>query len=195
MNIVERAKGIILNPKEEWEKISQETNTPRVILTSYLIPLALIPAIAGLIGFGLIGGPFTTFSYGIKYALIILLSTIGGAYLSALVIDQLATSFNSEKNFARAFALVVFSFTPMLIAGVLYLLPVVNFLVYFIYIAGIYGLYILYLGMKPMMKSPDDKVPVYYVVSLLVLIVSYALLYKILFRIFIGSMIRAATGF
>jgi hypothetical protein len=192
MNIVERAKGIILKPKEEWEKISQETNNTSVILTTYLIPLALIPTFASLIGFGLIGGPFTTFSFGIKYAIITLISYIVSTYLAAIVIDQLARSFNSEKNFTHAFALVAFSYTPMMLAGVLYILPVLSTLVF---IAGIYSLYILYLGLKPMMKTPDDKVTVYFIVSLLVLIVAYAIIYTILYKIFIGSMIRAAIRY
>jgi len=193
MNILERAKGIILKPKEEWEKIGQETNNSTVILTTYLIPLALISAVASLIGYGLIGyGSFSTFSFGIKHAIIMLISIIGGAYLTAFIIDLLAPSFNAEKNFGRAFALVVYSYTPMMVAGVLYIFPVLGVIVL---LASLYGLYILYLGMKPMMKSPDDKVTIYFIVSLIVLIVVYFVLSYLLSSIFIGSVVRATAGF
>jgi len=193
MNIVQRAKGIILKPKEEWEKISQENNSHSTILINYLIPLALIPAIASLIGYGLIGyGPFSSLSFGIKHAIIMLVSTIGGAYLTAFIIDILAPSFGAEKNYDKAFALVVFAYTPQLVAGVFYILPVLGVLAL---LAGLYGLYVLYLGIKPMMKSPDDKVTVYFIVSLVVVIVVYFVLSSILTSIFIGSVFRAAAGF
>ncbi len=193
MNIVERAKGIIFKPKNEWGKISQEENNNSTILIGYLIPLALIPAIGTFIGYGLIGyGPFSTLISGITRAIIILVTIIGGAYLTAFIIDILATSFNAEKNFNRAFALVAFAYTPQLVAGILYILPALGILVW---LAGLYGLYILYLGLKPMMKAPDDKVTVYFIISLVVMIVVYIVLSAILTSIFIGGIIRAASGF
>ncbi len=193
MNIVERAKGIIFKPKEEWEKISQEPNSNSVILTSYLIPLALIPAVFSLIGYGLIGyGPFSSLTFGIKHAVISLVITIGGAYLTAFIIDILAPSFNAEKNFNRAFALVVFANTPQMVAGIFYILPVLGVLAL---LAGLYGLYVLYLGMKPMMKTPNEKVTVYFIVSLIVVIAVYFVLSSILTSIFVGGMVRAAAGF
>ena len=193
MNIVQRAKGIILKPKEEWETISQENSSTTSILTSYFIPLALIPAIASLIGYGLIGyGPFSSLAFGIKQAVIMLVTLIGGAYLTAFIIDVLAPSFGAEKNYNRAFALVVFAYTPQMVVGIFYILPVLGVLAM---MAGLYGLYILYLGMKPMMKAPDDKVTVYFIISLVVVIVVYFILSSILSAVFVGSMVRAAAGF
>ena len=193
MNIIERAKGIILKPKEEWEKISQENTSSSVVLINYLIPLALIPAIASFIGYGLIGyGPFSAISFGIKYAIIHLVSIIGGAYLTAFIVDSLAPGFNAEKNFNRAFALISFAYTPMLVAGIFNILPALAVIAL---LAGLYGLYILYLGIKPMMKAPDDKVTVYFIVSLLILIVTYIVISRILISIFVGSLVRAAAGF
>ena len=55
MNLVERAKKIILQPKTEWVVIEQESIQPAQLVSSYLIPLALIPAIASFIGYGFIG--------------------------------------------------------------------------------------------------------------------------------------------
>lgn len=193
MNIVERAKGIILKPKEEWEKISQENTPNTTILTTYLIPLALIPAIASLIGYGLIGyGPFSSLPFGVKQAVIMLVTLIGGAYLTAFIIDTLAPSFGAEKNYNRAFALVVFAYTPQMVVGIFYILPALGVLAL---LAGLYGLYVLYLGIKPMMKAPDEKVTVYFIVSLVVVIVVYFVLSAILTSIFVGSLVRAAAGF
>ena len=46
MNIVERAKAIILKPKETWEIIKAEQTTVRELFTSYAAVLAVIPAAA-----------------------------------------------------------------------------------------------------------------------------------------------------
>jgi hypothetical protein len=188
MKIVDRVKGIILNPKKEWEVISQENTSSATLLITYLFPLVLIPAIASLIGYGLIGyrvafiGHIAGFSWGIKWAVIMLVNMILGVYLTAFIIDFLAPNFGAVKNFNNAFSLVVHSYTPMMVAGILYLLPSLGTLAA---LAGLYGLYILYLGLKPMMKSPDDKTTTYFVVSLIVMIVVYAVLSTVLAAIFI----------
>jgi hypothetical protein len=44
MEIISKVKNILLNPKTEWEVISEKNDTHSKVLVSYLIPLALIPA-------------------------------------------------------------------------------------------------------------------------------------------------------
>jgi len=186
MNLIERAKNIILKPKDEWAVIEQETTPVSELVTSYLIPLALIPAVAGFIRYGVIGyghflGP--SISWGIKQAIVSFVASIGGAYLSAIVIDSLAPNFNSVKDFRKSMQLVVFSYTPMLIAGIFALIPALGILS----IVGLYGLYLLYLGIAPIMKTPEDKVTGYFVVSLLVIIIVYVVLAAILSALIIGG--------
>lgn len=50
MNIVERAKNILISPKTEWEVIKNEQSTVADLFTKYALILALIPAVAGFIG-------------------------------------------------------------------------------------------------------------------------------------------------
>lgn len=191
MNLIERAKNILIKPKEEWLVIDQENTSVSQLVTGYLIPLAFIPAIAVFIRYGLIGfGPFAaaSFSLGIKYAVVSFVSTIGGVYLSAFIIDALSTNFASTKDFRKSMQLVVYSYTPMLIAGIFQIVPALGILG----IVGLYGLYILYLGIAPMMKTPADKVTGYFVLSLVVIIVIYIVLAAILTSIFLsGSIARS----
>jgi hypothetical protein len=197
MNIVDRVKAIILNPKKEWEVISQENTLSATLLTSYLIPLVLIPVIASFIGYGLIGyrvpfiGHVAGLSSGFNWAVIMLINMIAGIYISAFIIDFLATNFGAERNFNKAFSLVTYAYTPSLVAGVFFLLPSLRILVT---LAGIYGLYLLYLGLKPMMKSPEEKTTTYFIVSLIVVVAVYVLLATILGAIFIrNSMVNPAA--
>src|SRR5512143_2658943 len=71
MDIVERAKNIIMTPKTEWLVIAAEEPNTAQILKGYVLPLALIQAIAYAIGLGVIGrGMTTSFSWGIAMGLI-----------------------------------------------------------------------------------------------------------------------------
>jgi hypothetical protein len=185
MNLVERAKSIILKPKEEWIVIDQETTSVSTLIVTYLFPLALIPAIAAFIGYGVVGVAFfgPVLSWGIKQAIVSFITTMLGVYISAYVIDMLAPNFGSTKDFRKAFQLVVYAYTPVMLAGAFQAIPILGLLG----IVGLYGLYLLYIGIKPMMKTPDDKVTAYFVVSLLVIIAVYFVLGAILTIIFIGK--------
>jgi hypothetical protein len=187
MKISDRAKQIILKPKDEWAVIDQESTSIKDLVTGYLAPLALIPTIASLIGYGFFY-KLHSLGFGIKYAILYFITFIGGALLTAWVIDSLATSFGSTKDFRKAMQLVVYSYTPMMVAGVLMIFPSLSPIML---VAGLYSLYLLYLGFKPLMKTPDDKLMTYFVVSLVVMIVVYFVISTILMRLIIGNPLSA----
>src|SRR4030042_3705118 len=140
MNIIERGKKIILKPKDEWMVIDQESTSVRELVIQYLIPLALIPTIASLIGFGFLAKA-AAFSWGIKYAIVYFIVFVAGALLTAWIIDALAPSFGSTRDFRKAMQLVTYSYTPMMVAAVVMIFPSLSWIML---LAGIYSLYILY---------------------------------------------------
>ncbi|MHB8054512.1 MAG: Yip1 family protein [Candidatus Aminicenantales bacterium] len=173
MNIIERAKGIILKPKEEWVKIKGESTPVMTLFMNYVLILAAIPAVAQFIGYALIGRrilSFGTFRWPIGTALVgavvsYVLSVVS-IYVAGFVINLLAPSFGSKPNLENAMKLVVYSMTPMWVAGIFYIFPVLGLLAGLV---GLYGLYVLYLGFSnPMMDTPQDKVLPYLVVSILI---------------------------
>jgi hypothetical protein len=185
MNIVERAKNIIMTPKTEWPVINAETPAVNEIMLNYVLPLALIPALAHVIGYGIVSGAIvsSSLSVGIAMGLVSFLSAVVGVYITAYVVDFLAPNFSSEKNLGRAVQLVAYSYTPGWVAGVLYIFPVIGWLAG---LAALYGLYLVYLGMPYVMKTPQDKVVPYLLVTILVVIVVYFVLALILTPIFFG---------
>ncbi len=192
MTLVDRAKGIILSPKSEWSTISGETPNIGQILTTYVLPLAVIPAIAAIIGFGLIGmGAFVSLSYGLAMGFVHFVSAFIIVYLAAFVIDWLAPNFGSEKNLGRAVQLVAYSYTPAWVAGVLFIFP---FLSWLVTLASLYGLYLMYLGLPALMKTPPDKAVGYLVVSIIVLIIVYAVIGSVLALILLPLFGVAALG-
>ncbi len=189
MNLVERVKNILVNPKTEWEVIEKESTPVQELVTGYLLILALLPFFGNLIGYWLVGyrvpfvGYESGFGLGLRHGIIAFASPVIAAFIAAFVINSLAPSFSSIKDFRRAMQLVVYSFTPSLVAGILMIIPSLGIIAT---LAGIYGLYILYVGMKPIMKTPDEKVTSYFIVSLLVIIVASLVVGAILSALFVG---------
>jgi hypothetical protein len=190
MNLVNRAKNILFTPKAEWTAIEAENAPHMKVFTTYVIPLALIPAVAALIGYGVIGYSVlgthvANFGWGLRQAVVQYITMLGGTYLTAFVIDALAANFGAQKDFNRAFSLVAYAYTPMFVGGIFYLLPSLSWLAS---LAGLYGLYLLYIGLQPMMKVPAEKQTGYFVVSLLVMIAVSAVLSVILAAILLKGM-------
>jgi hypothetical protein len=188
MNLIDRVKNIIASPNKEWDVIAAEQPDAAKIVTGYVLPLTALAAIAAFIGYGLIGFRILGFrvtgmEWGLYYALTAFIAGIASVYLTALVIDMLAPSFNSEKNFNRSLQLVAYSFTPMWIGGILSIFPPIALIGS---LFGIYGLYLLYLGIPKLKKTPADKHVGYFVVSLIVLIVVYWILVWILHSILLN---------
>lgn len=160
-DIFQRAKNIILNPKSEWTTIDNENNSHSQVLTNYLLWLALIPAICLIIGWS------SDFGFGIKLAVKQYLTIIGGTYLTAWIINELAPRYNGVKNFNKAFELVAYCYTAICVAGIFYLFSILGILAF---VAGLYSLYTLYVGLKPMMKAPEETNGLYFIVSLICMI-------------------------
>ena len=178
-----------MTPKTEWDLISGENSGHVKLLTGYLIPLALIPAVAGFIGYGLIGYNVIGFhigsvGFGIRQAVVSFISTVGGVYLSAWIISFLADKFDSLKSFDKAFELVAYSYTPMCVAGILLIYTPLSFLAT---LGGLYGLYLLYVGLAPMLQTPAEKKTPFFLVSLLAIVLVSVILSAILGAVIISS--------
>ena len=160
MNFIERVKGILLRPKEEWQTIAGETTTIADLYKNYVILLAAIGPIASVIGMSIVGismpfvgsfrMPVTT---SIASAAVHYVLTLAGVYILALIIDALAPTFAGEKNLTQAFKVAVYSYTPGWVVGIFSIIPLLSVLG----ILGLYGLYLLYLGLPVLMKCPQEK--------------------------------------
>jgi len=197
MNIVERAKNILLTPQKEWDVIKGENTTVMDLFTKYAIILAAIPAIAGFIGFALIGVTIFggTFRYPIGPALVwaALTYVLGliGIYILALIVDTLAPSFGAKKDFISSLRAVVYSYTASWVAGIFLLIPSLSVISA---IAGIYSLVLLYLGIKKLKDPPADKMVGYYVVTLIVALVVYFIIGYLVTRVAFGASLYGLGG-
>ena len=175
MNLIERAKNIVLQPKTEWGVIAGETTSTGDLYKNYIAPLAAIGPVASFIGLSLIGAsvPFlgtirVPILSGLSMAIVSFVMALVGVFVIALVIDALAANFGGEKNPAQALKAATYSFTPAWLAGVLNLIPSLGVLVL---LASLYGIYLLYLGLPVLMKAPADKALPYTVIVVVCAIV------------------------
>ena len=204
MELFERIKTLLFNPKEEWTIIEAENAHHSKVVVGHLLILALIPAVAifvnhywtwtealakatepysrnGVISPEIIERIKAQFPFdakmGIIWAVQQLILILGGAYIAAVVINALSDQFGSAKDFDRTFSLVAYSYTPLCIAGILYIYNPFAWLVPY---AGLYGLYLLYTGLDIQLKPPAEKRTVCFIISLIAVIAVWVILSKII---------------
>ncbi len=191
MNIIERVKNILLTPKTEWDVVTGETATSQSLLISYVLPLSVVAAAGSLLKGLLIAGAYGV-SFFIVGAVIAFIASVLSYYITVIIVDMLAPSFDSEKNMGKSAQLVAYSGTPSYLGGLLSFIPVIGWLIALA--AWAYGVYLMYLGIGPLKKTPEDKKIVYMLVAFLIMIVLYFILVAILGAILYSAMGFAAVG-
>jgi hypothetical protein len=176
MNLVDRAKRILLSPQTEWEVIDNEPTTPAQLFTGYAMPLAAIGPIAQLIGYSVFGVsvPFAgtyrvPLGSAIPHALLTYVLALAGTFVLGLIIDALAPTFNGQRNQIQALKVAVYASTASWVAGIFHLIPSLWLLT----LLGLYSLYLLYLGLPILMKSPRDKAVPYTAVVIVAAVVLF----------------------
>ena len=188
MNLVARAKGILLSPRNEWTVIDGEPATVASLYTGYIIPLAAIPAIAGFIGLsifgvGVLGNTFRVpILRGLSSACVQYVGALLGAYVLALIIDALAPNFGGQKNPIQALKVAAYASTASWLSGIFLMLPSLRILG----LLGLYSLYLLLLGLPKLMKAPEDKALGYTAVVVICAVV---------LAMVVGEVSRLMTGY
>ena len=181
MSLVDRVKGIVLSPKEEWPKIESEAATVPALYTGYIMILAAIGPVALLIH---------SLALGIVGAIVMYIAALGATYVMALIVDVLAPTFGGEKNFIQSLKLTAYSYTAVWLAGILHLIGGLGGILSLI--AALYSLYTFYLGITVMKKCPQDKAVAYTLVVIVCGIVLAAVIGSLVMSTIFGGM--AMTG-
>jgi hypothetical protein len=171
MGIINRIKGILLDPKNEWPAVNGESETPVSLMQRYVLPLVALGGVAAFIAYGVIGADTGILKIGgtktgLWFALRHVISGLLGYFIATYVIDALAPNFASQKDLGKSAQLVAYSSTPSWLATILTLSPALGF----IGLIGLYGIYLFYIGLPVLKKTPEDKRVAYMIVSALVII-------------------------
>jgi hypothetical protein len=184
MNLVERVKAILLQPKSEWPMIERESGDAGYLFTNYVCIVSAIPAVCSFIGtviagLGIVGG--------LMYAVVTYVLGLVGVFVMAYVIDFLAGTFNGQKNLDNAMKVSAYAPTAAWVAGVFNIIPALSVLG----ILGLYSVYLLHTGIVALMKPPEGKAIIYTIAVIVCLFVVYLVVFSIIGALFgIGMMSR-----
>lgn len=126
MSLPDRALRIVLRPRTEWDAVRAENPPWWRPLLGHVLPLAFLPALAWATGrtagtsmpaAGVASG------FLVSIALTVVLS-LASVLLLALAFFLLAPMYETERNWARAVSVAAYGSTPVLLAGVLLVMPV-----------------------------------------------------------------------
>ncbi len=175
MEQIDRAVSIVKNPQAELNKVKSEKISKDYLIKQYIAILAIIPAVAYVIGNGVVGinmGILGSYKLPIETAVVggvlTYILSIVGFYVTGMVINALAPNFASKQNESQAMKLAAYSYTPALLGGVFNIIPMLGIIGL---LFSLYGLYILYLGVPILMETPQDKALNYTIVTIIAVIV------------------------
>ncbi len=125
--------------------------TPSRCATSPI--LALIPALARLIGGWLIGG-YTPILSGADRRSRGLCAELRDGVCGGAGRRSPGTDIWRAAGYSRALRLTAYSFTPVWLAGIFLVVPGASFLAILL---GLYGFYLMWTGLPVLMQSPRDE--------------------------------------
>jgi hypothetical protein len=169
VDLFERVKNILLQPRTEWPKIAGESATVQSLYVGYIMILAAIGPIAMLISFALLG-----LGFGIGAAVFAYIRSLVVVAILALIVDVLAPNFGGTRDFVAALKLVAYSFTALWVAQIALLIPAAGALI--VLVGFIYGFYLFLLGVPVTNKSTSDKAVPFTIVVVVSAIVLFYLL-------------------
>jgi hypothetical protein len=158
--LVGHVTGVMLAPKRAWRVIAEEAATITSLYRDHVVPLALIPAIAGFVGHVLVGQSAHGLTWrmpvpaALGIAVVHYLLALAQVWLLALTIDGFAPHFDGKRGALPAMKLAAYASTPLWLGGLLLLMPAFAPLVGLV---GLYGLWLLYRGLPVLMRAPPER--------------------------------------
>ncbi|MBU6486150.1 MAG: YIP1 family protein [Betaproteobacteria bacterium] len=144
MSIVDRVKGIIVDPRSEWIKVAAEPATVQSIYTGWIMILAAIGPLALLVA-----------THSLQWAFAQYVLSLVTTFVLAAIVDALAPSFGGTKDFVASLKLIAYSYTAAWLAGIFYLLGLFGGLLGLV--ATVYAFYTFFLGAPLLTKAAPAK--------------------------------------
>lgn len=199
MSIVDRVRGILLKPASEWEIIAKEPATVSGLFTGYAMILAALPAIATILASGVLGvGSDAMAMAGLSTGLVdtIIRTALGYAvglgmlYVMALIVNAVSPSFNGKSDLVQSLKLMTYASTPSWVIGIVTPFLAAAPLIVLLISIGTLGfiVYLIYLGLRPVLAVPQEKVAGFTVVIVLVYVVIVIVVAAVVLGLLAGSL-------
>ncbi|WP_421992511.1 Yip1 family protein [Roseococcus sp.] len=156
MDIVSRAKGLLMQPQVEWNVVAAEPADVGSLFTKYVVPLSAIPAVAGFVGAFLILRGVVATGPLLTGAIISYILGLVGIFVLGKIIAFLGPKFGAPEDGVASMKLAAYAPTASWVAGIFLLLPVLG--VILTLIGALYSIYLFYVGAPIVAKVPKEKV-------------------------------------
>ena len=144
-------RQVVMSHQTLWATVKEDRRTLKQIFEQYVFALAAIPAISGLLGYGLFSP--LPFLHVLGMALTGYVASIGFLYGAAKLAQGTARMFDGEISPEISGKLVVFSLMPYFFSGIFLLLPKFAPLV----LLGSFSFYLFFTGVSTMTRLPLAK--------------------------------------
>ena len=164
LDIIDKSKQLIINPKSFWVSKKENFDSPAKLLFGFLLPIIIVVAVAVFLGEFFRSSDFYVGTALLKSLRVIVLFLLQ-YFTSVFFTNELIKTFGGEKDIDISRNLVAYSLTPFL------LVSIVTGLIPFLYIMGIlgfYGFYIFWVGVKELLVFPENKQSSYTLITVLV---------------------------
>jgi len=170
-----RTRDIIRNPAAMWHDVKDESRSVNELRISFLLPMAIMIAIAGVVGTMI----FTYNGFSLLFPLIVAVKYIIGfvvtVEITSLIITELAVAFVPVRSSSDNYKLVLYSFTPFMV--IMIITRLFTSLI-FLNLAGLYGVFIAWQGVKILAEAqPAVRIRYTALVSMATLVIYLAVFY------------------
>ena len=152
----QRAYQLIIQPDKTWREIKGESPEIKSLFIKYALPLMLLPLFSSIVRILVARGPFITFSF-ISNLLVGALAnyvlSAAALLLAGWLVSVLAQYFSSRTELSLTMKVIIYSMTPVWLAGLFNLVPRLAVLS----ILGLYSTFLLYVGLPIILETPPDK--------------------------------------
>lgn len=176
-----RAVRLTLSPNDEWRTVREEVPDSLAIFRSFVLPLAAVPAMCWSLNFFVFAnaqgrvraGDASGLAQGVQAGLAVFASAVFSIILLAASIYILAPLFSRPRDWPRALQVASYSSAPVLLGGVVLLLPDVA---YALLPAVFHSAYLLYAGLQTVLEVKEDSAAEYVALGAVILITASTLL-------------------
>ncbi|WP_083704652.1 Yip1 family protein [Motiliproteus sp. MSK22-1] len=161
---IEHMLGVLYHPNDEWKSIREEHYTTLRCYASHIVFLAAIPPLAAFIGttqmgWSIGGGNFfrLTVASALPIAIAFYFALLAGAGIMAWFIHWMKNTYGSESSFDDCMVLTTFTATPLFLAGLSALIPILWVDVLVGMAAVAVTIRLLYTGVPVLMDVPEGR--------------------------------------
>ncbi|MGV6807004.1 MAG: Yip1 family protein [bacterium] len=168
MSMIGHIIGLIVDPKEEWKKISAESDSKTNQSLVYFFFLSMLPPIGFFIGTTQVGWAIAgndpvrlTVASAIPLAILFYLTIILALFLIGYIMNTTAQAYHVNNSFLKSVAFLGYCYAPLYLGGLFAIYPIWWADLILGTAAASYAVRLIYLGIGEFLHVPEEKAFLY----------------------------------